>query len=376
MELVDLRCVTKAFGEVVAVDRLSLSIEGGEFVALLGPSGCGKTTTLRMIAGLETPDKGEIRLAGKRVFSAEERVLVPPQKRNVGMVFQSYALWPHMTVFENVAFGLRVQRKPRDVIRREVRTALAYMQLEDLERRYPHELSGGQQQRVALARMIVARPAVFLMDEPLSNLDAKLRTEMRAEIKRLHRDLSATTVYVTHDQLEALTLASRIVVMKDGTIQHDGGPSAVYDRPANLFVAEFVGSYPINLVEGQLVEEEGQTWFRHPAVAVPTGLPSTVAGEEATLAIRPEDVALVPEEEARTARGGGVPLAATVQAVFPAGRESTAHVDVGGHTWTIICAKGVLVEVGDRVHLLFPSSRILLYRRRTGELIQEGSSGS
>ncbi|HEU68310.1 MAG TPA: ABC transporter ATP-binding protein [Candidatus Acetothermia bacterium] len=373
MKLVDLRCVTKAFGQVVAVDRVSLSIQGGEFVALLGPSGCGKTTTLRMIAGLEVPDQGEIRLAGKGVFSAKERVVVPPQKRNVGMVFQSYALWPHMTVFQNVAFGLQVQRKPRDAIRREVRTALAYMQLEDLERRYPHELSGGQQQRVALARMIVARPAVFLMDEPLSNLDAKLRTEMRAEIKRLHRDLNATTVYVTHDQLEALTLASRIVVMKDGTIQQDAAPSTLYERPANLFVAEFVGSYPINLIEGQLVEEGGRTCFAHPEVVVPTKLSLPAACGEVVLAIRPEDVVLVQDAVPPPAEEGG-PLPATVKAVFPAGRETTAHVDVGGRTWTIICPKGTAVEVGERVDLFLPSARILLYRRDTGELVDEGSS--
>ncbi len=375
MGLVDLRCVAKAFGPVVAVDRVSLSIERGEFVALLGPSGCGKTTTLRMIAGLETPDEGEIHLAGRRVFSAEERVLVPPQRRNVGMVFQSYALWPHMTVFENVAFGLRVQKKPRSVIRSEVRTVLAYMQLADLERRYPHELSGGQQQRVALARMIVARPQVFLMDEPLSNLDAKLRTEMRAELKRLHRDLSATTVYVTHDQLEALTLASRIVVMKDGTIQQDAAPSTLYEHPANLFVAEFVGSYPINLIEGRLAVEDGRACFVHPRVSVPTGLPPAAPCEELMMAIRPEDVVLVQGEMSPLAGEGGW-LEAMVKAVFPAGREATAHVDVGGRTWTIICAKGITIEVGDRVNLFLPSARILLYRRDTGELVGEGSSGT
>ncbi|MDY0392164.1 MAG: ABC transporter ATP-binding protein [Candidatus Bipolaricaulis sp.] len=373
MGLVDLRCVVKTFGQVVAVDRVSLSIEAGEFVVLLGPSGCGKTTTLRMIAGLEVPDDGEIYLAGQRVFSAQERALVPPQKRNVGMVFQSYALWPHMTVFENVAFGLRVQRKPRSLIRSEVGTALTYMQLEGLERRYPHELSGGQQQRVALARMIVARPRVFLMDEPLSNLDAKLRTEMRAEIKRLHRDLSATTVYVTHDQLEALTLASRIVVMKDGTIQQDDAPATVYERPANLFVAEFVGSYPINLLEGQLIIEDGRACFNHPKVVVPTKVLPSAAGEEVVLAIRPEDVILVQDRASGPVLGEGAGLVATVKAVFPAGRESTAHVDVGGRTWTIICAKGVVLEVGDQVDLFLSSLQILLYRRHTGELIPKGS---
>ncbi len=375
MSLVQLEHVTRRFGTVVAVDDVSLEIEQGEFVAFLGPSGCGKTTTLRLIAGLDVADVGEIRLAGKILSSTRSNLFVPPQKRNVGLVFQSYALWPHMTVFQNVAFGLRVQRKAKAEIRREVAEVLSYMQLDGLDRRYPHELSGGQQQRVALARMIVARPTVFLMDEPLSNLDAKMRTEMRAELKRLHRDLTATTVYVTHDQLEALTLASRIVVMKDGTIQQDAAPSALYERPANLFVAEFVGSYPINLIEGRLAVEDGRACFVHPEVVVPTGLPPSATGEELMLAIRPEDVVLVQGEAPPPAGEGGC-LAATIKAVFPAGRESTAHVDVGGRTWTIICAKGVPIEVGDRVNLVLPSARILLYRRDTGELVGKGSSGT
>jgi multiple sugar transport system ATP-binding protein len=376
VSLVQLEQVTRRFGEVVAVDCVSLEISQGEFVAFLGPSGCGKTTTLRLIAGLDVADAGEIRLAGQLVSSSRSNLFVPPQRRNVGLVFQSYALWPHMTVFQNVSFGLRVQRRSRTEIRREVTEALSYMQLDDLERRYPHELSGGQQQRVALARMIVARPTVFLMDEPLSNLDAKMRTEMRAEIKRLHRDLSATTVYVTHDQLEALTLASRVVVMKDGTIQQDAGPSVVYDRPSNLFVAGFVGSYPINLIEGRLAVEDGWVCFSHPEVLVPTDLPPSAAGEAVVLAIRPEDVILMQGEGSGRSFSEGASLVATVKAVFPAGRESTAHAEVGGHTWTIICAKGVIVEVGDRVELSLPSSQILLYRGDTGELIREGSLGA
>lgn len=374
MSLVQLEQVTRRFGEVVAVDCVSLEISQGEFVAFLGPSGCGKTTTLRLIAGLDVADAGEIRLAGQLVSSSRSNLFVPPQRRNVGLVFQSYALWPHMTVFQNVSFGLRVQRRSKTEIRREVTEALSYMQLDDLERRYPHELSGGQQQRVALARMIVARPTIFLMDEPLSNLDAKMRTEMRAEIKRLHRDLSATTVYVTHDQLEALTLASRVVVMKDGTIQQDAGPSGVYDRPSNLFVAGFVGSYPINLIEGRLAVEDGRVCFSHPEVLVPTDLSPSAAGEDVVLAIRPEDVILMQGEGSGRSFSEGTSVVATVRAVFPAGRESTAHAEVGGHTWTIICAKGVIVDVGDRVELSLPSSQILLYRGDTGELIREGSS--
>jgi ABC-type sugar transport system ATPase subunit len=198
LKILELEHVTKKFGSVVAVDDLSLAVTQEEFLTLLGPSGCGKTTTLRLIAGLEMAEGGEIRFGGQKVFSYREGVFVPPRKRNLGLVFQNYALWPHMTVFENVAFGLKIKRMTKTKIQEAVRRTLDYMHLVDLERRYPHELSGGQQQRVAVARMIVTEPKIFLMDEPLSNLDAKLRLDMRTEIKRLHNDLEATTIYVTY----------------------------------------------------------------------------------------------------------------------------------------------------------------------------------
>ena len=219
MSLIEIEKVSKKFGAVTAVDRLDLTVQAGEFLTLLGPSGCGKTTVLRMIAGLEIPDEGVIRIKDKTVFSSREGIYVAPGKRDLGLVFQSYALWPHMTVFENVAFGLQVQGAERKELEDRVHTSLDYMRLRGMEKRYPQQLSGGQQQRVALARMLVTRPSIFLMDEPLSNLDAKLRMEMRAEIKRLHWEAKATTLYVTHDQNEALTLSTQVAVMNKGVLQ-------------------------------------------------------------------------------------------------------------------------------------------------------------
>ncbi len=252
MAFIELEQVTKRFAGKIAVDAINLAVEAGEFLTLLGPSGCGKTTVLRMIAGLEVPDAGEIRIHGRTVFSARDGIFVPAGKRNVGLVFQSYALWPHMTVFENVAFGLTVRRLDRQTVTDRVKEALAYMRLEEFGERYPQQLSGGQQQRVAIARMLVTGPSLFLMDEPLSNLDAKLRMEMRSEIKRLHRENRATTIYVTHDQQEALTLSTRIGIMKTGAIQQFAAPQTIYRKPGSLFVADFGGSPTINFWPGRI----------------------------------------------------------------------------------------------------------------------------
>jgi len=249
--------ISKRFGEVVAVDDLNLDVEPGSFLTLLGPSGCGKTTVLRCIAGLEEPDEGEIRIGDRIVFSRAEGLLVPPGKRGLGLVFQSYALWPHMTVFQNVAFGLELQKLDKNEIAHRVQESLADLQMAGMEERYPHEMSGGQQQRVAVARMLAARPDVFLMDEPLSNLDARLRMDMRVELKRLHRASGATTIYVTHDQLEALTMSTQIAVMCRGQLFQVGTPDEIYRQPANLFVADFIGSPKINLLEATVCTEDG-----------------------------------------------------------------------------------------------------------------------
>ncbi len=241
--------VTKRFGNVVAVDDVTLEIEHGEVMSILGPSGCGKTTTLRLIAGFLKPDKGRILMGGSDVTG------LPPEKRNVGMVFQNYALWPHMTVFDNIAFGLKIRKMPKEEIKRKVKEVLELVRLEGFESRYPPQLSGGQQQRIALARALALEPQVLLMDEPLSNLDAKLREEMRFEVRELQKKLSITTVYVTHDQAEALAISDRIAVMNRGKIVQVGSPSEIYDNPANQFVASFIGIS--NFIEGELEAVEG-----------------------------------------------------------------------------------------------------------------------
>ncbi len=242
MAEVEFRAVTKRFGDVVAVDALSLTIADGEFMVLVGPSGCGKTTALRMVAGLEKPSEGEI-VIGTRVVNDEQ-----PGRRDIAMVFQNYALYPHMSVERNIGFGLRQRRMPRAEIDARVKEVSALLELGDLLKRKPAQLSGGQRQRVAMGRALARHPQAFLLDEPLSNLDAKLRTQLRAELKRIHQLVPTTSIYVTHDQVEAMTLGDRIAVMADGRIQQLGVPQDLYDRPANLFVAGFIGSPPMNLL--------------------------------------------------------------------------------------------------------------------------------
>ncbi len=246
--------IVKSYGKEVVVKNLDLTVNPGEFLTILGPSGCGKTTTLRMIAGLEEPDEGDIKLGDRTVFSRNEGVILPPEMRGLGLIFQSYALWPHMNVAKNITLALKEQKLSKDEIEARLQNALELVQLTGYAQRYPSELSGGQQQRVAVARLIALRPSYLLMDEPLSNLDATLRTEMRASLKRLHRDLDATTVYVTHDQIEALTLSDRIIIMNEGRIMQEGTPYDIYHHPANLFVAEFIGDPGINLFEGHVVK--------------------------------------------------------------------------------------------------------------------------
>ncbi|WP_440059397.1 ABC transporter ATP-binding protein [Thermogladius sp. 4427co] len=284
---VRLENVSKYFGSVVAVDNVSLSIEKGEFFTILGPSGCGKSTTLRVIAGFEVPDTGRV------FFDDEDVTFKKPYERDTAMVFQNYALWPHMTVYDNIAYGLRVRKKKyklsEEDIRRLVKQVLELVRLEGLEKRYPLQLSGGQQQRVALARALVVRPRVLLLDEPLSNLDAKLRIEMREELKRIQRSLKITTIYVTHDQVEALSMSDRIAVMNAGRVMQVGRPDEVYFKPRNLFVAEFLGRS--NIFEGHVVGESGDYVIVRipefdvdiPAVPVEKGVRGKVA-----VVIRPE----------------------------------------------------------------------------------------
>ncbi len=283
---IEISNLTVSYGDVVAVDGVSLTVDQGEHVTLLGPSGCGKTTTLRAIAGLEEPSGGTIRIAGATVYSAAERRNVPAEKRGVSMVFQSYAVWPHMSVFDNVAYGLRVRNLPREEVAREAERALDLVQMRGFANRSAALLSGGQQQRVALARAIAFSPTVLLFDEPLSNLDAKLRAEMRVELRDLQRRLGVTSVYVTHDQEEALAISDRVVVMNVGGIEQIGSPEDIYNRPKTRFVADFVGS--ANLIAGKVrngtaaagpvgFDAEGGVQLRAWAAHLPRGGEDTVA---------------------------------------------------------------------------------------------------
>lgn len=281
--------VTKNFGDVVAVNNLNIQIEDKEFLVLVGPSGCGKTTALRLLAGLEEITEGNI-LIGDRVVNE-----VAPKDRDIAMVFQSYALYPHMTVYDNMAFGLKLRKTPKEEIKRRVQEAAEILGIEDLLERRPRQLSGGQRQRVAVGRAIVREPQVFLLDEPLSNLDAKLRVQTRAEISKLHNRLATTFIYVTHDQVEAMTMATRIVVIKDGILQQLDAPQNLYDHPSNVFVAGFIGSPAMNFFDAKVDKSNGKFIVNadHFQVAIPDERASTYApheGKRVVFGIRPEDV--------------------------------------------------------------------------------------
>jgi multiple sugar transport system ATP-binding protein len=337
MASVDLLNVDKVYpGGVRAVDDFNLRIADREFIVLVGPSGCGKSTTLRMIAGLEAATSGTIAIGGRIVND------VPPKDRDIAMVFQSYALYPHMTVFENMAFGLLMRKTPKSVIEAKVRKAAEILGIVGLLERTPKQLSGGQRQRVAVGRAIVRDPKCFLFDEPLSNLDAKLRVEMRAEIKRLHLELGSTTVYVTHDQEEAVTLGDRVVVMKDGVVQQCAAALEVFHRPSNRFVAGFLGSPPMNFLDGRLVERGQKLRFEAEGVTVDVpgwareSLNARTSGggqAEVVLGVRPE--ALSDAANARfdtSIESAGQPVPMTVRLVQPLGDTMYVHLETGGHT--------------------------------------------
>jgi multiple sugar transport system ATP-binding protein len=360
MHRIELKHVTKRFGKVTAVDALDLVIEPGRFVTLLGPSGCGKTTVLRMIAGLEEPDGGEILIYGKSVFSYDQGIFVPSAQRGLGLVFQSYALWPHMTVRQNVAFGLELAKRPKPEIRQRVGEILKDLQIGEMEERYPQEMSGGQQQRVALARMLAPKPGIFLLDEPLSNLDARLRVDMRSELKRLHRDQQATTVYVTHDQLEALTMSTEIAVMRTGKLQQYAPPGDVYRFPANLFVADFIGNPKINFLEAEAIPTAEGTRLKCDSFEI-GGLPARARGP-VVAAIRPEDIhiSFTPLPEA---------IECMVYSVLPAGSEIIVNARRQDLMLTIKETRSVTIEMDRCVWLSFDPKAINLFDKETGNLI-------
>jgi len=326
-----------------AVADLDLTIGDGEFMCLLGPSGCGKTTTLRLIAGLENLSGGEIAVGDEIVDSRSTGTFVPPERRGMGLVFQSYALWPHLTIEENVDFGLRLRRMPKPERRERVTRVMETLGIEPYRDRYPSQLSGGQQQRVALARMLAVEPRVLLLDEPLSNLDARLRLEMRAELKRIHSAFGTTIVFVTHDQWEAMTLATSIAVMHQGTLQQVGEPTDIYDRPANRFVAEFVGSPPINIVEVEGPETS-------PLVALARAFLETTRqgrGEIASIGIRPEHLHLLDPNE--PVAGGAFTGPATLSALLPTGGSWIIELDVGGSPLFMSTNRPPVFRVGDSI---------------------------
>ncbi len=330
--------VTKRFGEVIAVKRLSLDIHDKEFMTFVGPSGCGKSTTLNLLAGLEEADDGEIYI-GERMVND-----VPPGDRNIAMVFQSYALYPHMKVYDNMAFGLRIQKTPESEVQNRVLEAAQLLEIRDLLDRKPAQLSGGQRQRVALGRAIVRNPDVFLLDEPLSNLDAILRVQMRADLRLLFNRLGSTVVYVTHDQAEAMTMSDRLAVFSAGEIQQVGTPLEVYETPVNMFVARFIGSPPINFVRGQLERTGEQATFLASGISIKLSMTPGLQNwpTEIIAGIRPEDLSILPVS-------AGIP--ATVELLEHLGSESIMYANIGDQRLTIKSQKELVARPGENVSL-------------------------
>lgn len=366
MSKIILENIRKTYGRntAPAIDNLNMEIGSSEFLCLLGPSGCGKTTTLRMIAGLEHPTEGRILVDGKAIVSVNDGIFTVPEKRKMGLVFQNYALWPHMTIRENVAFGLTLRKTPageRDAVVDRVMTKLGIARYAD---RYPAQLSGGQQQRVALARMLALNPSVILLDEPLSNLDAKLRLDMRAELKRIHAEAGSTIVFVTHDQWEAMTLATTIAVMSEGALQQVGTPDDIYERPANRFVAEFVGSLPINIIEqADASQDPLLSWLdglrAHFGL---TGAPVASAG------IRPEAVklgSLSTAEAQRHAAGQG-----RIVDVVPTGGSWIVELDVQGKRLFAIANESPRRVAGDTTHFWVERQHLHLFDREKKRIAQ------
>ena len=414
--------VTKRWESFYAVDHLDLTIDDCAFVTLLGPSGCGKTTTLRMIAGLETPTSGRIEIGDQVVFDSEQGINVPANKRKIGFLFQNYALWPNMTVYQNIAFGLKnMKTYTKEQIEERVRQVSALVKIEPFMKRYPAELSGGQQQRVAIARTLAPEPQVIFMDEPLSNLDAKLRLEMRSELQRLHLTTGRTFVYVTHDQMEAMTLASKICLIENGLLQQYDAPLKVYNRPNNLFVADFVGNPSINFVDAcgdqnadgtmdfeilgghhgklrfsepltvkdwrealakkhadreSVLEERRKdkkhiekgnkdTVFKYP-VAYVDDVPASdapITDRDYVLGIRPEFVEI-------TDQGG---IEAEVYSAMPTGMETTVRLRIGNFLLTGVVFGGVTYEIGEKVHIILRGENIMLFDRASGDLVGTGA---
>ena len=359
MAAVELRHVWKRFGDFVAVEDFSLNAADGEFIVFVGPSGCGKTTTMRIIAGLEVASDGEVQFDGKDVTDEL------PHDRDVAMVFQNYALFPHLNVFSNMAFGMRLRKVPKSEIEERVRKTAQLLGIEGVLQRRPKELSGGQRQRVALGRAIVREPRVFLMDEPLSNLDAALRMEMRAEIIKLQERLGVTTFYVTHDQVEALSMGDRIVVMREGRIQQVGSPTELYEQPNNAYVASFIGSPPMNFIEGRVEGDRIVLPGEQTTLTMNGAARQAVAGAstpEVTVGVRPEHI-LFSDNPAGAA---AFSIAGAVDTVEPLGHTTLVRAKMAsGRRLNVLLAGKVRLKEGQAVHAVFAPDRVYLFDRKS-----------
>ena len=340
--------ISKRFGGVEALRDVNLRVNDGEFCVLLGPSGCGKSTLLNIVAGLIAQDRGSILFDGKAVDR------LAPRERDVAMVFQSYALYPHMTVAQNLAFGLRMRRVPKQTIQASILDVARLLGIENLLERKPRELSGGQRQRVAMGRAIVRRPNLFLLDEPLSNLDARLRAIVRLELKRIHQQIKGTVVYVTHDQVEAMTLGDKVVVMGEGRIHQIDEPDGIYSRPLDTFVATFIGTPEMNLYPGRVVSKDGLPRFEGRGFGVDLGRAPVEEGE-VELGFRPEDVNIFPK--------GETPLQAEVELIANVGTEKHVHARLGEETLSVTAPKEALLEPGELVSLKVEPSNLHLFRK-------------
>ncbi|QJD87275.1 ABC transporter ATP-binding protein [Cohnella herbarum] len=367
MSRIELKGINKYFDKNHILKDLNLVIEDGDFMTLLGPSGCGKTTTLRVITGLENPEQGIITINDKEMVHGENHFYAAPSKRGLNLVFQSYALWPHMTVYENVAFGLNMQRVSKTKTRERVENALERMRILPYKDRYPSELSGGQQQRVAIARAIVTEPKILLLDEPLSNLDAKLRLDMRAELKRLHRELKTTIIYVTHDQVEALTMSTKIAVFFEGNLVQVGSPKEIYHCPSDIRVADFIGNPKINFVDADAAAYSDSLRVESAigTLAIPNRQPFN---GKAVLSIYPEDIRISTE---RTETG----IPCIVDSVLPAGSETLIQMSAEGNISLLAKMIGEIdLEIGKPVWIAFPLEKVNVYDKETGKLVARSLS--
>ena len=370
MSNIVLKNIDKFYGNNHVLKNLNLTVNDGEFMTLLGPSGCGKTTTLRVIAGLEKPQNGTITMDGRTVVNAKELFFEDPGNREMNLVFQSYALWPHMTVFDNVSFTLQVKKVKKDEIAKRVNDALQRMRIDEFAQRYPSELSGGQQQRVAIARAIVSQPKVLLLDEPLSNLDAKLRVDMRSEIKRLHHEMGTTIIYVTHDQIEALTMSTRIAIFFEGVLEQVDEPMYLYQNPASLKVADFIGNPRINFIDGTgTIGADGGLTVDSPVGQMRFGkerltdaIPSA-SSFPVVLGIRPEKIGITGTNDSDATTGA-------VYSIQPAGADTTIHVKVGDE---IILAKEMGIRnypIDAPVGLKIDPDHLNVFAKESGKLIK------